>query len=305
MSYPNVLVRDLHDIIHNDKYGWYVCWGPARYGKSTLCLLLSYWVYKDWDKVLNSVVFNLNQLLYKLEHGIPARWPTRNQLHRRIPLLIWDDFACHAGKAKTQHERSWDIFKGAFDSLGVKIGVLIANMVTPSSPTQQLTEKYTHELYVYSRGRCKYDRVKHQQDFYNFRTRQNKEWLCDFEFDQVPADVFRQYDEMRCSLAEEVLVSIKDVMATTEVETIMKRIKPIDVNVLRLIDEKGPTYSKAVLSELGEEGRQAIVRLKARGLIVPRRESLHYYKYDMTDLGLSVLEALNQEKPKVPSFPKG
>ena len=209
MSEENVLVRDLYDIIENDKYAWIVCWGPPRYGKSTLCLALAYTIYKDWNKVLDSVVFNLNQLLYKLEQGIPERWPTRNQLHDRIPLLIWDDFACHAGKAKTQHERSWDIFKGAFDSLGTKLGVLIANMVTPSSPTLQLTEKYSHELYVYSRSRCKYDRAKHQQDFYNFRTRKNKEWLWDFEFKEVPEDVFRQYDEMRCSLADEVLVSIK------------------------------------------------------------------------------------------------
>lgn len=303
MKYPNVLIRDLYDIINNDKYAWIVCWGPPRYGKSSLCLLIAYWIYKDWDKVLNCVVFNLNQLLYKIEHGIPERWPTRNQLHKRIPLVIWDDFATHSGKAKTQHERSWDIFKGAFDSLGVKMGVLIANMVTPSTPTLQLTEKYSHELYVYSRGKCKYDRVKHQQDFYNFRTRQKKEWLTDFEFVQVPVEVFKQYDELRCSLADEVLVSIKDVMATTEVETIVKRIKPTDMNLLNLLDQKGPTYSKAVLEELGEEGRDAIIRLKARGLIVPRRESAHYYRYDLTDLGVSVLEVLNEEKPKVPNFP--
>ncbi len=120
---------------------------------------------------------------------------------------------------------------------------------------------------------------------------------------EVPEDVFRQYDELRCSLADEVLVSIKDVMAVTEVEAIVKRIKPTDTNLLRLIDQKGPTYSKAIVEELGREGKEAIVRLKARGLIVPRRESEHYYRYDMTDLGLSVLEVLNQEKTEIPNFP--
>jgi len=297
MSYPNELVRDLLDIIHNDKYAWIACWGPARTGKSTLCLLLAYWIYKDWDKVLDCVVFNLNDVLYKLEHGIPELWPTSNKLHMRIPLLIWDDFACHAGKAKTQHERSWDIFKGAFDSLGVKIAIIVANMVVPSSPTQQLVEKYTHELFVYSRGRCKYDRVKHQQDFYSFRTRQNKEWLLDFEFEEIPRDVFKQYDEKRCSLADEVLVSIQDVMATTEIESLLKRIKPMDVKVLRLIDQKGPARGDALaLRKLGNEGSQAVVRLKARGLIVPRRETPHHYKYDITDLGLSVLEQLEKDR---------
>lgn len=298
MTKTNALVHDLFHIIDNDEYAWIVCWGPPRYGKSTLCLLLSYWVYKDWDKVLNSVVFNLNQLLYKLENGIPERWPTRNLLHMRIPLIIWDDFACHAGKAKTQHERSWDIFKGAFDSLGTKIGVLIANMVTPSSPTQQLTEKFTHELFVYTRGRCKYDKVKHQQDFYNFRSRQNKEWLDDFEFDEIPKDVFKQYDEMRCSLADEVLVSIKDVMAVTEVETILKRISATDITVLNIIKEEGlrRDAQRQRIEKLGSEGKKIVVRLKARGLLVPRRIGNKYYAYDLTDLALSVLEGYEKQK---------
>lgn len=298
-QFPNVLVRDIFDMIDNDKYAWMVCWGPPRLGKSTLCLLVAYWVYKDWDKVLESIVFSLNELLYKIEHGIPERWPTRNLLHMRIPLLIWDDFACHAGKAKTQHERSWDIFKGAFDSLGTKLGVLIANMVTPSSPTQQLTEKYSHELFVYTRGRCKYDKVKHQQDFYNFRTRQNKEWLCEFEFGQIPKDVFKQYDEKRCSLADEVLVSIKDVMATTEVEAILKRMKPIDVSLLTFLEQKGPSYNDAIYDMLGDEAREAVIRLKARGLIVPRMlKTSRRYRYHITDLGSSVLVEAKKEAEK-------
>lgn len=299
----NVVIRDLFHIIHEDKYAWEVVWGPARTGKSTLCLLLAYHVYKDWNKVLNCIVFNLNQLLYKIEHGIPELWPTRNQLHMRIPLIIWDDYATHSGKAKTQHERSWDIFKGAFDSLGTKMGVLIANMVTPSSPTQQLTEKYTHELFVYSRGHCKYDRIRHQQDFYNFRSRQNKIWITDFEFGEVPFDVFKQYDEMRCSLVDEVLVSMKDIMVTSEMDTILKRIKPLDVNLLQLIDRKGPTYSRSILEQLGPEAKDSLTRLKAHGLIVPQRESANYYRYDMTDLGLSVLEEATQENPDYPKNP--
>jgi hypothetical protein len=300
----HVVTDDIRNIIDDDRYAWIVCWGPPRYGKSSLCLLLSYYIYRDWDKVLDSVVFNLNQLLYKLEQGIPEKWPTKNLLHMRIPLLIWDDYACHAGKAKTQHERSWDIFKGAFDSLGVKLGVLIANMVTPSSPTQQLTEKYTHELYVYARGRCKYDKVRSQQAFYDFQSRQNKVWQCDFEFEQVPRDVFKQYDEMRCSLADEVLVSIKDVMATTETETVVKRMQPMDIQLLRLIQERGPIYAKALQDELGDEGKKSLVRMKARGLVVPRRESEHYYRYDMTDLAISVLNEINNPKNKqIPTFP--
>lgn len=98
-------------------------------------------------------------------------------------------------------------------------------------------------------------------------------------------------------------MTIKDVMATTEVDTIVKRIKPTDENLLRLIDQRGPTYSKAILDELGKEGKQAIIRLKARGLIVPRREASNYYRYDMTDLGVSVLATLDAKRLEILDFP--
>jgi hypothetical protein len=292
----NAVIREFWDIIDNDRYAWVVTWGEARTGKSTLNLLLAYHIYKDWDAVLDSVVFNLNQLLYKIQKGIPRRFPTRNGLHNRIPLIVWDDFACHSGKARTQHERSWDIFKGAFDSLGTKLGVLIANMVIPSSPTAQLTEKFTHECWVYTRGRVKFDRIRHQQDYYNYRARQKKDWIDDFEFGQVPKDVFKQYDEMRCGLADEVLVSISDTMVATELDKILKRLLPVDVELMNLIFTKGLLHTKTVYSELGNAGKEAVVRLKARGLVVPRRMGKDYYKYDLSDFGLNVLKVANEKE---------
>lgn len=294
MSYPNILIHDIRHAIDEDEYMWAVAWGPPRTGKSMLCLLLLYYIYGDWDEVLNAVVFDLNQLLYKLQNGLPERWPTRNGLHMRIPMLVWDDWAVHSGKAKTQHSIAWDFFKGSFDSLGTKLGVLIANMVSPTSPTQQLTEKYTHEIWIPYRGHAKYDKVKQQQDYRGFKGRSTKEWLTEFDFDPVPMDVFKQYDEMRCSLADEALVSIQDVMANTEVETLIKRIQPTDSNLLKLIEERGPIYTEAALKELGSEGKDSIVRLKARGLIVPRQAGFKYYKYDVTDLGLSVLKEIKR-----------
>jgi hypothetical protein len=82
-----------------------------------------------------------NVSVYELQKGIPERVPTRNGLHMRVPLLIWDDFGAHSNKAKTQHERGWDTFKGAFDTLGTKLGVLLANMVNPTEPTQQTSKQ--------------------------------------------------------------------------------------------------------------------------------------------------------------------
>jgi hypothetical protein len=297
---PNKLVQELFNLIDNDLYAWICVWGPPRTGKSNLCLLLSYYVYKDWDEVLNSVVFNLNGLLYKLQNGEPKRFPTRNGLHMRVPLLFMDDYGAHCNKAKTQHERGWDIFKGGFDTLGTMIGVLLANMVSPNEATQQLSEKYTHEIFVYSRGNAKYDVVHQEQDFRSWSSRQKKEWLLDFEFPMVPDDVFKQYDEMRMQLAEEVLFSINETIAVEQVEQIIKRIQSIDINLLKVLLERGPSSYEVLQKEMGQDYRNAVMRMKARGIIIPKRIDNHYYKYDITDLGLDVVKAL-QEENRLPS----
>jgi hypothetical protein len=74
-------------------------------------------------------------------------------------------------------------------------------------------------------------------------------------------------------------------MATTQVETIVKRIQKIDVDLLNRLKSRGPTYHKAIYSEFGDSSHDALIRLKSRGLIVPRREESGYYKYDITELG--------------------
>jgi hypothetical protein len=256
--------------------------------------MIAYKVYKDWDKVLDCIVFNLNQLLYKLQNGVPAKFPTRNGLHMRVPLIIWDDFGAHSNKAKTQHERGWDTFKGAFDTLGTKLAVLVANMVSPTEPTQQLVDKYSHELWVYKRGHCKYDRVKQQQDFRSWHSRQSKEWLSDFEFGEIPKDVFKEYDEMRCGLADEVLFSINETMATTQTDQIVKRIQQVDVDILKTLRRFGCTYYNKIKENVEGDITEGMIRLKSRGLIVPRREESNYYRYDITPLGFSVLDELKK-----------
>jgi len=107
-------------------------------------------------------------------------------------------FAAHSGKAKTQHERSWDIFKGAFDTLGTKIGVLMVNMVSPRSPTQQLQEKYTHEVWIPYKGHYKYDHVKWRQDYRGWKAQMSKDWIDEDDFDPMPMPIFKRYDSHAC-----------------------------------------------------------------------------------------------------------
>jgi len=304
-NYPTV-VKDMLKAIDNDLYMWVVIWGEGRVGKSNLALLILYWIYKDWKKVLDAVTFNLSQTVYKIKHNLPELWPTRNQLHMRIPALLWDDFGAHSNKASTQHDPAWDKFKGGFDVLGTRLGILIGTMIEPTEPTQQLQNKYTHELWVYERGRAKYDRYHAQQDYKGFRNRGHKTWLDDFKFDPIPKEEFIQYDQMRQALADEVIVGIEDTMIETHLDYIMKRMDPLDIQLMRMIRDYGPTYHKKVYEELGyEQGKMVLTRLKSRGVISPMIDAeTGYGKYDMNEIGYEILKTLatQEEKSKESKF---
>jgi len=289
------IVRDVWRAVNNDRYMWIPVWGEPRTGKTTFALNVMYKIYKDWDHVLGAVVFDLSSLIYKLQKGEPRLFPTViKPCHMRVPILLWDDFAAKAGKAQTQHEKGWDVFKGAFDTLGTRLGVLLATMVNPRSPTQQIMEKYTHEVCINigANGErvYKYDKCRQQQDFHGWSMRQSKDWLEVNTFEPIPLDVFTQYDEMRTSLVDEVFVSIGDAMSESSVGELLKRVQPNDITLLRLIKDTGPQYVKKLVENFGEKIKDSITRCKARSLLTPIRKSPHYYVYDVTNLGLDLLK---------------
>jgi hypothetical protein len=304
MSSKPRIIEDVWHTILDDKWMWCVVWGEQRTGKTSLKMQIAYAVYRDWDKVLQSFVFNLGGLLYKINKGEPERWPTANKLHMRVPIILYDDFGGQSNKAETRYDMAWDIFKGGFDVLGTQVAVIMASMVDPAEPTFQLMQKYTHELFVPQRGVYKYDRVIRNQDYKGWRPRRSKDWIETNNFKPVPVDVYKQYDEMRLSLVDELHQRIQDAISESRTEQILKRLLDADVKLLETIQVRGPTYYEKVIEEVGPDCKDALIRCKARSLIVPVRRESGYYKYDLTDLGYEILEALRKEKaqPIAPTY---
>ena len=294
------VVRDVWNAILNDEWMWIVVWGVQRGGKTTCAMQIAYSWYKDWDKVLQSFVFNLSGIIYKIEKGEPVRVPTLNKLHLRVPILIYDDFGAHSNKAETQYDRAWDIFKGGFDVLATELAVLIATMVDPTEPTYQIMQKYTHEIFIPKKGVYKYDRVIWDQDYKGWKPRRRKEWIETNVFNPVPADVYKQYDEMRMALVDEVFVRIKDALAESRIDYIIKRLQRVDIELMRLIRDKGMISYDRLHDNLPPKYRDALTRCKARDLIVPVRKKSKYW-YDLTDLGLEVLETLEKRESVKPA----
>lgn len=300
LSSQTKVVQDFWHIVNNDLYGWIPVWGEGRCGKTTLAMLLMYAIYKDWDDVLSAIVFNLSQLIYKMKKGIPRLFPTVTKpCHMRVPILLIDDFASQCGKAKTQHEKSWDLFKGSFDTLGTRVGILLATMIEPTSPTQQLLVKYTHEIRVQAITDdlrvYKYDRCTKQQDFTGWKHRQKKKWLEQLPFRKVPLDVYKQYDETRLSLVDEAFIAIEESMVFDTVDHALKRMDAIHYSLLRFIKTYGMINHHQLKDEFGEAGLNAMKWCKSYGLVVPVRKGKAYYNYDLTDLGVSILKECDRK----------
>lgn len=277
---------------------FFVIWGPQRCSKTTLAGWMLYSLYKDWDKMLLATVFDLSQVIHRLKCGLPERWWTKNGFHHRVPAINWDDFGAKSNKAETQYDKGFDLFKGGFDVIATKLGVLVATMVDPNEPTLQLASKYTHELQILGKGHYKYDIVEWQQNYKGFKTRVKKTFVEEGTYEPWPREVYLQYDEIRKSLCDEVFQRIEDTITISSLDVALKLLKSEDENLLRLIEKLGPISHYVANKELGKNSKEILVRCKSRNLVMPLLKGTQHYDVELTTLGRQVLEALDNPKAK-------
>jgi hypothetical protein len=299
MAQPR-LFTDTYNSVYDDSFNFFIFWGPPRSSKTTIAGWVLHNLFdNDWNKVLMSFAFNLDQTMHRIENGIPNKIWTKNGFHNRLPGVCWDDFAASGGdKAVSQYDESFDLLKGSYDVLGTALTNLLITMVDPSAITNQLMLKYTGEIQVTEKGKYKFDKVQFEQDYKGWKPRIKKIPIEINTFDPWPKNIYQEYDQMRMSLVPEAFQRIRDAQSLSRVDVVLKLINAEDVNLLRLIQTKGAIKSSIAATEFGASYKQTVVRCKSRNLVNPMLCGHNYYKLDLSTLGIEVLKALDKNHDK-------
>jgi len=86
---------------------------------------------------------------------------------------------------------------------------------------------------------------------------------------------------------------IKDAMAETRIEFILKRLQSTDIELLETIQQRGAVSYEYIRGH--DQYKQPLIRCKARSLVIPIRKGTVYW-YDITDLGLEALQVLRDNQ---------
>jgi hypothetical protein len=182
------------------KYATCVIWGEQSSGKSNRLLQQGFWVYRDWDKVLENLVFKPLELkahLKSIKKGL------------RYPWVGWDDVGVHyTSNAFRTNIVEYEAIDSVWTSLRVKCSVVSLTIPNINRLARNLKDNVSHEVYLGQNQMEQVQRIVRLQSFNKLEAEVFKvliEGPRPFKLFSVPRDVFKEYWERRLTLTEEAL----------------------------------------------------------------------------------------------------
>jgi len=301
------ILKDIHEAIYGD--GWmFICiWGKPGSGKTNLAMQLAQAHYKDYDKTLGCIVFQINQFIHNLKYQLPCSEETTTVIkHRRVPVTIWDDIGAHGNKASKRDDKEFDIFKGAIDTLRTKAAVVIITCNHPSALTEQIRSKITHEIVLQGKvenfiGKAKYDVARWLPDYYGHRSIIRKSYRSKFKFDvrKVPVEKYTEYNALRENLVDELFQSMLDKAEETSLNRIVSKMTEEDFELLHYIfiaRQKGDLgIPRKRFYDTYKEYQPNLLKATTRSLVVSvRKQGTDQYYYQLTDFGIMAFNAYDK-----------
>ena len=179
-------------------------WGIQGSGKSNRLLCHGYWVYGDWDKVLANIMFKMEgedrgfiQALKNIPFG------------QRKPWLGIDDVTVHYTSSTWKTDiRKYEAVDAAWAAIRTKVNVISLSSPLIDRLAKNIKDNVTLEVFI---GRNQVELVERfvrlpglnqvESNFFKLQV----EPLHKFNIYDVPTDVFREYWDLRLTLADEAI----------------------------------------------------------------------------------------------------
>lgn len=148
--------------------------GPLGAGKSTFALKIAYDIYRDWDRVLDSIFFTPVELVERIEYNIAAR--------TRDVIIILDDWGVWMELIKRYPYDPFSVsLLGHFETMRTWAGIVIMTMTTDKHMPRALRDngyiyRYKAKVWkVHSDARGEMSRVR----IYQRKQRMDEKWYWD------------------------------------------------------------------------------------------------------------------------------
>jgi hypothetical protein len=202
----NTLEEYIREAVAKSGYETVCIWGVQGSGKSNRAMQIAYWIYKDWGRVLENIIFKPSELVERLE-AVPD--------NERIPCLIWDDVGVHYPSSKFKTDiKEYEAVDEMWAAIRTKVSVIILTIPLINRLAKNLKDNITFEVFL---GRNQYEIIKRvyhlpgtDQIYSNF-FKVNVEWPGEFNLFFVPLGIWKRYWSMRLKLTNEAIENLKGV----------------------------------------------------------------------------------------------
>lgn len=194
------------------KYESPLIWAVQSSGKSDKMLYDLFLIYRDWDVVLQNIVYSPNQLLDRFK---------KTPKGTRMPATGYDDITVHypSGKFKTDPEL-YEAVDSMWAAIRTKASVVIGTAPVVSRVPKNIKDNVTIEVKMGRNGNMRYNRIfkmpgKGTIDENMFKVQIEQPYI--FDLYQVPLKVYRAYEEERLELAEQAIKNLEAVADVSEI----------------------------------------------------------------------------------------
>lgn len=233
----------IRSAIKNKGWELILIWGPQGKGKSTLMLQLLYYIYGDWDKVLDHVVFKFNEFDDVVDADV--------EKYGRCRGLGWDDLGVHFNKSTKRWDKDVLEFLDEFDAIRPRLAVMIGTLVQLDEPVAGLRKIATCEVCVPYLGFATFHKLFWRTHFKrageNFVTKRME--ACPV-WQPVPPEIFERYEKQRKFMVDEKHAARKElVIQLKAIKKAYKQLDPLDQKLLLGIYDRfmqGPSHYSTI-----------------------------------------------------------